>query len=318
MSSPPSASANRPARLADALRAKGDIRTRVWRDVFAAVPREVFVPCFATHETGPRGTEYRLYEGTDPAQRDAWLDLVYSDTTLITQVDERPVEEAVTAGGGVGQATSSSTAPGLMARLLEALDVHDGHDVLEIGTGTGFNAALLARRLGSEHVTTVDIDADLTAKARRRLTGLGLAPAVHTVDGRRGWPGSAPYDRIIATCSVPYLPYAWVEQTREGGRILANIAGASTGRWSWPRFVRAPRGAGSSPSGRGSCGHAPVSPRSVTSGRSTPRRAATRPPPPPSAPTFCATRGSRSCCSSPCRTCGPTGRATSTTARSPA
>ncbi|RKS05554.1 protein-L-isoaspartate(D-aspartate) O-methyltransferase [Nocardiopsis sp. Huas11] len=219
----------RAARLAEELRTKGEIRTQAWQEAFAAVPRETFIPYLATYTDGQGATEYRLHDGTDSSQRDTWLALVYSDTTLITQLNERPVEEVVTSERGEGHATSSSTAPGLMARLLETLDVRDGHRVLEIGTGTGFNAALLSRRLGAQYVTTIDIDADLTDKARQRLATVGLNPAVHTVDGRQGWLGNAPYDRIMATCSTPHVPYAWVEQTCDGGKILANVAGALGG-----------------------------------------------------------------------------------------
>lgn len=219
----------RARKLADELFRKGEIQTEAWRQAFSEVPREVFIPVFATYADGGSGTEYRLFDGTDPAQRDAWLSLVYSDTTLIVQVGERPIEDVIASEVGHGHATSSSTAPGLMARLLEALDVHDGHKVLEIGTGTGFNAGVLSARLGSGNVTSVDIDPDLTAKAKNRLASLGLTPHIHTIDGREGWAGQAPFDRIIATCSTPHVPPAWVEQTRNGGAILANVAGALAG-----------------------------------------------------------------------------------------
>jgi hypothetical protein len=83
--------------------------------------------------------------------------------------------------------------------------------------------------------TTDYIDADLTAKARQHLASVGLHPAVHTIDGRKGWPGNAPYDRIMATCSAPSLPYAWVAQTRDDGMILANVAGML--RCAWLRSI---------------------------------------------------------------------------------
>ncbi|MGH4000828.1 MAG: methyltransferase domain-containing protein, partial [Pseudonocardiaceae bacterium] len=93
--------------------------------------------------------------------------------------------------------------------------------VLEIGTGTGYNAALLAQRLGAGNITTIEIDPVLATHARQALTtaGYGQVTAV-TGDGTHGHPPSAPYDRIISTANVTQVPYAWVAQTRPGGRVL--------------------------------------------------------------------------------------------------
>jgi protein-L-isoaspartate(D-aspartate) O-methyltransferase len=110
-----------------------------------------------------------------------------------------------------------------MAVMLNALDITDGHRVLEIGTGTGYNAALLAHRIGSPLVTSVDIDAGLIQQARRALTSVGYAPTVAVADGAAGYPDRAPYDRLIATCSVPTVPMTWLAQMRPGGVILTNL-----------------------------------------------------------------------------------------------
>ncbi|PRX01190.1 UNVERIFIED_ORG: protein-L-isoaspartate(D-aspartate) O-methyltransferase (PCMT) [Actinomadura viridilutea] len=101
--------------------------------------------------------------------------------------------------------------------------VHDGMNVLEIGTGTGYTAAPLCERLGSQHVSTVDIDPELTEAARRRLADAGYRPAVITGDGLLGDPAHAPFDRVLATVATERVPYAWVEQTRVGGVILADV-----------------------------------------------------------------------------------------------
>ncbi|RNL83982.1 ATP-grasp peptide maturase system methyltransferase [Halostreptopolyspora alba] len=215
--------------LADQLMAEGHLRTPGWRNAFAQVPRHVFVPHAGVLETTAEGSRYTLLSGDAPDQRDRWLRLVYSDTTLITQLAGHPIEEQVRDGVGRGQATSSSTAPSLMAWMLETLDASEGHQVLEIGTGSGYNAALLSHRLGDAHVVSVDIDAHLVSAARERLDRVGHTPELHVGDGREGYPDRAPYDRVIATCSLPYLPPAWVAQTRPGGLILANIAGPLAG-----------------------------------------------------------------------------------------
>lgn len=175
------------ARLADTLTESGDLTDPQWRRVFARVPRHAVVPHFARNAQTPEGTRYELVTSTNPAQHDEWLREVYSDTTLITQVDGEPVETRFTAGHGSGKHSSSSTIPGLMLRMLETLDIRDGHRVMEIGTGTGtgFNAMLLAERLGPELVTTIDIDAKLTHTASIRLAAAGYRPTLVTGDGRR-------------------------------------------------------------------------------------------------------------------------------------
>ncbi|MEV5575967.1 ATP-grasp peptide maturase system methyltransferase [Spirillospora sp. NPDC052269] len=219
----------RAAALADRLAEGGDITDAAWRRAFARVPRHVFVPHYARYEHTRDGVRYTLVSGDDPEQRERWLDGVYSDETLITQVRGVPVEVALADGSRGGAWTSSSTAPGLMARLLDALDVADGMTVLEIGTGTGYNAALLSERLGSGNVTSVDIDGRLVADARERLAGLGYQPTLAAVDGRDGFPDSAPCDRVIGTCAFPNIPSSWISQTRPGGLILANVAGGLGG-----------------------------------------------------------------------------------------
>jgi protein-L-isoaspartate O-methyltransferase len=108
-----------------------------------------------------------------------------------------------------------------MWEMLDALDVQPGQRVLEVGTGTGYNAALLCERLGPDAVTTIDIDSELVQAARERLAQLGYRPTVAAADGADGYPPGAPYDRLLATCAVRRLPRAWVEQTRAGGLICA-------------------------------------------------------------------------------------------------
>ncbi|MFJ4922108.1 methyltransferase [Streptomyces sp. NPDC088725] len=104
--------------------------------------------------------------------------------------------------------------------MLHMLDVREGHRVLEIGTGTGWNAGLLAHRLGGDRVTTMEVDPALTLRAASSLGNAGLGPRVITGNGAGGYAADAPYDRIVATCSVREVPPAWVAQTRPGGVIL--------------------------------------------------------------------------------------------------
>jgi protein-L-isoaspartate(D-aspartate) O-methyltransferase len=141
---------------------------------------------------------------------------------VVTQVDDGHPDEP----GGGSMPTSSASAPIMLAEL----DVQPGHRVLEIGTGTGYNAALLAHRLGAEHITSIEVDPDVAARARQALSDTGYGEVcVVTGDGALGYPPGAPYDRIIATAAAHSIPYPWVEQTRPGGRIVLPWANSNTG-----------------------------------------------------------------------------------------
>ncbi|GAA4801066.1 methyltransferase domain-containing protein [Streptomyces ziwulingensis] len=182
----------------------------VWRTAFEAVPRHLFVPYYYVGVVG--GHERRWGEHPDPAARERWLRGAYADTPLATRLRD-------------GELLSSSSQPSLMAMMLTELGIRDGDRVLEIGAGTGYNAALLAHRLGDDDlVTTVDLEPEITESARRHLAAAGYRPAVVTGDGTRGVPERAPYDRIVATCALPAVPPAWLAQCRPGGRILTPFA----------------------------------------------------------------------------------------------
>jgi protein-L-isoaspartate O-methyltransferase len=137
--------------------------------------------------------------------------------------------------------------PSVVARMLGDLDVFPGARVLEIGTGTGWNAALLAARLGDGAVVTVEVDGAVAAAARTALARRGLHPEVVHGDGRDGCPGSAPYDRIIATAGVRDLPRAWLDQTRPGGLIVAPWGTHYSAQDALVRLTVAPDGSASGP-----------------------------------------------------------------------
>ncbi len=189
-----------------------------WRAAFADVPRHRFLPRFF-HPVAPNG--WAPIDHTDPE----WLAQIYSNRVLVTQLDGDPGrwQLAVQHGQTRGVPTSSSSMPGIMAVMLEALEVADGHRVLEIGTGTGYNAALLCHRLGAPAVSTVDIDAALVAEARAGLAACGYHPTCVVADGAGGYPPNAPYDRVLGTCSVSVIPLPWLAQTRPGGLVVTTL-----------------------------------------------------------------------------------------------
>ncbi len=212
-----STSADRLCQLVDDLIAKGDLAAE-WREAFLSVPRHAFIPdtVWRVDETTEAVNDLvALHRSEDP---EAWLELTYADEAVITQVDDgNPVGPGL-AGHDI---TSSASMPTIVALMLAALDVEPGMTVCEIGTGTGYNAALLATRLGAPSVTTIEIDPQLATRARKALVDAGHAEVtVVTGDGAQGHPPRAPYDRVLSTAAVQQVPYPWVTQTRPGGRIV--------------------------------------------------------------------------------------------------
>jgi protein-L-isoaspartate(D-aspartate) O-methyltransferase len=198
-------------RLIDTLCASGAVDAD-WEAAFRAVPRHLFVPDAVW--TGQRPPLRPVLRQQEPQE---WLELVHSDVALITQVDD-----GATAPGQPGRyPTSSISQPSLVAMMLARTELTQGHRVLEIGTGTGYNAALLAHRLGAAAVTSIEIDPTVADGARSALqrTGLGGITVI-TADGALGYPPHAPYDRILATATCHTVPPAWIAQTRPGGRIV--------------------------------------------------------------------------------------------------
>ncbi len=175
--------------------------------------REPFIPDLIY----VRDADYRLRPLRREDDPRRWLELVRSDEPIATAIAE------ITPGRGP-EAVSSSTAPWLMERMISALDLRPGMKVLEIGTGTGFNAACLAA-LGAS-VVSVEIDPVIASQARRALRGAGYDQVeVITGDGERGAPARAPFDRVIVTAGTSRIPYRWVEQTRDGGRLVVPYSG---------------------------------------------------------------------------------------------
>lgn len=151
---------------------------------FQAVPREQFVPGYALEE-------------------------VYRDQAIVTKNE-------------AGVPVSSSSQPAMMALMLEQLDVRPGLNVLEIGAGTGYNAALLSELVGpTGAVTTIEIDPEVVSWARERLEHAGYdSVRVIEGDGGDGWPESALYDRIELTVGSADIAPAWFEQLKAGGILV--------------------------------------------------------------------------------------------------
>lgn len=155
---------------------------------FRAVPRHLFLP-------------------------DTPLTAVYSDRAIVTKLEN-------------GRPTSSSSQPTMMAIMLEQMAVCSGENVLEVGAGTGYNAALLGSLVGKNgRVTSIDIDSDIVEAAQCHLQAAG-ADNVQVVcgDGTKGFAANAPYDCLILTVGGWDISPEWMAQLKPNGRILLPLS----------------------------------------------------------------------------------------------
>ncbi|MFJ9458080.1 ATP-grasp peptide maturase system methyltransferase [Kitasatospora sp. NPDC101447] len=211
------------AALVGRLTENGTLTDAAWAKAATAVPRELFAGSYFVPIEGSTPTGYRTVHPADPG----WLEGVYTDQTLITQLDGRTSPEDAGEQSVTGAPSSSSTLPSLVLDMWQRLGADAGHRVLEVGTGTGYSTALGAHRLGDRNITSIEYDPLVAARAASALRAAGYAPRLLTGDGLDGDPEGGPFDRLIATCSVRYLPMAWLRQVEPGGRILVTLSGWS-------------------------------------------------------------------------------------------
>jgi protein-L-isoaspartate(D-aspartate) O-methyltransferase len=211
------------------LRLKGGFIARWLEDAVRRVPRHHFIERY--YDDKGDFVEFR------PAD-DEQLKLIYSDSCLMIR---KPPNH------------SAASEPCLVMWMLADLDVQPGQKVLEIGTGSGWNAGLLAFRVGDGSlVCSMDAQPDLVEEAAVHLRNAGIEGVnLRAGDGGYGWPEAAPFDRIMATVGCPDIPPAWQEQLAEGGVLLVPLKTAGIGdpvirlrkqsgrmvgrfsRWSW-------------------------------------------------------------------------------------
>ncbi len=177
------------ARMAADLRARSLSLSEPVQKAFATVPRHLFVP-----EVGPSAA--------------------YRDEAFVIKC------------GPDGIPVSSSSQPAMMAIMLEQLELRPGHRVLEIGTGSGYNAALISVITAPRgKVVSIDIDLELVERARSSLASAGFsAVEVRCADGGYGDPAGAPFDRVVVTAGVWDIAPAWFEQLADDGRLVLPLS----------------------------------------------------------------------------------------------
>jgi protein-L-isoaspartate(D-aspartate) O-methyltransferase len=174
--------------MVDELSRSGAVTDPAVEAALRAVPRHLFVP-------------------------EVSLEQAYGDHPVVTKTDS------------VGVPISSASQPAIVALMLEQLQPRPGQRVLEIGAGTGYNAALLSHIVGEDgRVITVDIDPDVVLAAWESLDRAGISNVdVLRGDGGLGWVEHAPYDRIIVTVGAWDLPPAWFDQLDDAGRLVVPL-----------------------------------------------------------------------------------------------
>ena len=205
-------------RLAEAIRKAAPGCSERVLAAFRAVPRHVFVSELLVDM--PDGEPKTLLCDPRSPSMEA-LDWVYED---------RPLRQWPQCADGKS-CPSTNSQPSLTAQALTALELEEGHRVLEVGSGTGYAAALLGHLVGSSGaVVSIDIVPDLVRLARHTIAELGLSQVTVTEgDGALGYPTGSPYDAIVASVSLRQVPRAWLDQLRPHGRIVLPLRLALAG-----------------------------------------------------------------------------------------
>jgi len=196
------------ASLLESIEKQGLLQAPWMRDALARAPRHRFFDQYVEDDKS-------IVVIAPDGPTDDQLRKIYTDNALLIRD---------------GPDRSSCSMPSLVVGMLNLLEIRPGAKVLEIGTGTGWNAGLLACGVGNPGlVYSVDNQPDLVESAKRHLTAAGFPNVhLHAGDGGLGWPGAAPFDRIMVTAAAWNLPPAWGEQLAEDGILLMpfHFAGA--------------------------------------------------------------------------------------------
>ena len=193
-------------RFIDMLYVTRGLRTEKVEQAFRSVPRHLFVD---QYYDGGQGKRSRLIRVDPKRPTVTQLKKIYSDVALVSHRNP----------------PSSTSQSCLVADMLEKLKLKPGMKVLEIGAGTGWNAALMGHLVGPEgQVYSIDIQADVARRARRHIRRQGSRNVtILTGDGGKGYRKGAPYDRVITTVSCPDIPSEWMGQLKEQGMMLITL-----------------------------------------------------------------------------------------------
>ena len=187
---------------------------------FLRVPRHLFIPEVWDIEDN----NWKRFVLNYASPQAEVLERIYVDRPLVIVVRN-------------GEVISTSSQPSLMAYMIELLKVKRGDKVLEVGTGSGYNAGLISEIVGEENMVTVEIERDVAKLAESNLRRAGKEKVkVVCGDGAMGWQKDAPYDGVIVTVSVPDV--TWWEQLRDGARIVLPLITRGVEMLVWAEKVK--------------------------------------------------------------------------------
>lgn len=193
-----------------------------WHDAVRSVPRHLLIPRWFTRSQDGQTWEVRDGLSDEPA----WLDAAYDGReTLVTRIGAVHADHAQPDATYDGRSTSSATLPRLVLDMYRRARLTAGATILDVGTGPGYGAALLALRFGNGQVTSIDVDPYLTESAAERLDSFGARPTILTCDATGDLPGN--YDRIVPMVSLPGIPASWLTALRPNGRLVFSLTGGS-------------------------------------------------------------------------------------------
>lgn len=193
------------------LAGQGDLTQPEWAQAFIAVPRERFVPERAWVNPDYDAPSYPIDKKSRPGE---WRRAVYSDASIVTQVDDGKGDPA----GGTGWFTSSVSAPGVVAQFGELLAPTSGDRILEVGTGSGWTACLLSHIVG-EHgrILSIEVDSALARSAKERIDALGFTNVQVLNLDALDYNSAEMFDRLHVTAGVARIPWSWLAELRPGG-----------------------------------------------------------------------------------------------------
>jgi len=173
------------------------------KDAFLKVQRHLFIKNLYSYDDTTDSWSSREINMTNPDEES--LKHAYTDTPLVISVKDNKV-------------LSTSSQPSLMAYMIDLADLRNDSHVLEIGTGSGYNASVIAEIVSDKNVDTVEIERDVAAMAQENIQRAGKNIQVVVADGTNGVNDPAPYDSIIVTCATPDIP--WTDSLKEGGKVV--------------------------------------------------------------------------------------------------
>ncbi|MFI8943279.1 methyltransferase domain-containing protein [Streptomyces syringium] len=204
------------ARLASLLDEQGYITDLRVREAMARIERHRYLPDRVWLDDDSADGGYAPLDRACEPER--WWEAAYGNVPVVTQLDDGRDERL---DPHWATPTSSASLPSTVAQMACAAALEVGMETLEIGPATGINLSLIAELVGQEHVVGIEIDAGLAERCRAALAATGYTNVtVVTGDGELGYTPRAKYHRIVSTASAMTIPYAWVAQSHEGGRII--------------------------------------------------------------------------------------------------